>query len=164
MTTTGKVQVRDNGYRKMMNRLMYGKNRSLLVGIFGENADQVHPRSGLTVGEYAMRNEMGEGSTPSRSMIRAWVDNRETAMKKELVRAYARVLRARMSDATEKSELTRLGKKYAQQVRSRIERKRIPPVKNRPRTIARKGFDHPLIETRLLLDSIDHKVEEPGER
>lgn len=157
MAQASTVSVVDKGWDKALRQLQHGKRQSLRVGIFGASSTVAHPRTGKSVGDIAKTNEYGEGSTPSRSMIRTWVDTNVKKMQGDLIHAYGRVIKAHMSPAVEKAELTRLGKRYVAQVQARIERMRIPP-KNHPMTIRRKGFDHPLIETRQLIESFRFEV------
>lgn len=127
----------------------------LRVGILQKDEGVLHPRSGKTLGEVAAANEFGDG-VPTRSFIRAWVDERVAVFSEEFKKTYNIIIGAKFDPTVEHRELTALGKQYAKLIVDRIENFIPPP--NAAFTVARKGFNHPLIETGLLVDSIDAEV------
>lgn len=74
--------------------------------------------------------------------------------KREWPKAIADLLRANDYDAAKTLELT--GQAIAGQLRQSIIETNEPPLK--PATVARKGFDKPLVDTGHMLNSIDHEV------
>lgn len=153
---TGNVQIKDRNWSRILKEIKSGKRMHLAVGVYGENAKIPHHRTGKEIGEVAHINEYGVG-VPTRSFLRAWVDKNTRSIKKEILRAYGRVVRDKMQRSSEKREWDRLGNKYAKKLRSTIERKEIKPP-NAAATVARKGFNHPLFEDGVLLSAIDHEV------
>jgi hypothetical protein len=127
---------------------MIGRPATLKVG-FLENA--TYP-DGKPVAMIAAINEYGAPSRgqPARPFFRRMIN----AKQDEWPAAIAGVLRANGNDV-EKS-LNIAGAAIAGQLRQSIVDLVDPPLA--PSTIARKGFDKPLIDTSHMLKSVDHEV------
>ena len=157
MTDPNRITVEDRGWDRLVRALTERQRMSLVVGIQGDEAKAVHPRTKLPVGDYAAINEWGEG-VPTRSMIRTWVDENKPALIEDLADAYRDAIKHGLTPTAEESSLQKTGDKFVLQVQARIQTRDIPPP-NAQMTVERKGFDHPLFETGLLIGSFTAKVQ-----
>lgn len=125
-----------------------GRPATLKVGFLG---NATYP-DGKPVAMIAAINEYGAPSRgqPARPFFRRMIN----AKQDEWPAAIAGVLRANGNDV-EKS-LNIAGAAIAGQLRQSIVDLVDPPLA--PSTIARKGFDKPLIDTSHMLKSVDHEV------
>jgi hypothetical protein len=116
--------------------------------------DATYPDTGESVALVAYANEYGDSAhgRPPRPFMR----NTIAAHKGEWGKAVALNLRATGYDA--KKTLDRVGQGIAGQMKQSIIDLTDPPLA--PSTIARKGFDKPLIDTSHMLNSVDYEVSE----
>lgn len=151
------VRVQDRGSERVIRNLQK-RPRSLKVGVLAPDADVQYTgeQGPTTVGEAAFFNEFGTVNIPPRSWLRAWVDGNRKRLANEQLRAYQQIVFPPFRN--EVQTLNALGEKYVDEITGRIDAG-IPP-KNADFTIAKKGFDHPLIDSGLFIKSITHRVEE----
>lgn len=126
-----------------------GKPVALSVGFLG---DATYP-DGTGVAEVAIYNEFGRPSVgqPPRPFFRnaiaknksKWAPNLATALK--------------MTNNDAKLSLRFLGEEIKAEIVESINEFTSPPLAES--TIKAKGFDKPLIDTGLMRDSVDYKVE-----
>lgn len=132
---------------------------SVMVGVTNPNLN--HPGKGNsrsnTVAEVAFFNEFGTARIPERSFIRSTMDEKRSEFEATRDRLLNLVVDQRIDV---KTALTALGFRVSQEIKAKIVRLNSPP--NAPSTIAKKGFNNPLIDTRFMLNSIDFKVDIEG--
>lgn len=138
-------------YRKIIDdiRRALQKARTLKVGFM---EDATYP-DGTSVPMIAAINEFG---APSRGQPpRPFFRNMIREKRDEWAPALRQLLKANNYDAHE--ALDQLGEGIAGQLQQSIVEFTDPPLA--PSTIARKGFDKPLIDTGQMLRSITHQVD-----
>lgn len=109
-------------------------------------------KDGTKVSSVALRNEKGLG-VPARPFMRTTLLSGRVRYKRRLLNGLSSVLTG-VSPA--KLVLDRLGVMVTRDMRRRIIAWSSPP--NAPSTVARKGFNDPLIHTRKMLNSVEYKV------
>jgi hypothetical protein len=149
----GKVVDRDFGYkrfmrgmRKLMRRLRKEKDVRVNVG--------VHEDAGAELTMIAAVNEFGssDGRIPERSFLRSTLDERKRDIADRLTAAADAALDGSPLD----KEYAIIGEEVAGWVKQKI--RDIDTPENAESTIAKKGFDNPLIETGRLRNSIRAEV------
>ncbi len=121
------------------------------IGILPEDAHQTYKRGDKLV-IVAAKNEFGDGNIPQRSFLRSTFDSQH----KSWVRKLARHMRKKTPRDVLNKEITEfMGKTAQKSIQRTIAVLKSPP--NRPRTVLRKGFNNPLIESRKLYRSIKYK-------
>lgn len=149
---TGRIQEIDRGWRNINRQL---KRLDGMVSIIGL------PRTGTTSGRHTMSeliriaatHEFGGGNNiPSRSFMRSAVDEKRNAIKRLQLQAVFRITGNR---STADRELFKLGQGMQLFIQQKIQTGPFTPLK--PATIRKKGHAIPLIETKQLLNSIQHK-------
>lgn len=154
---SGRVTIVDRGYKAAMNRIraMAG---SVEVGVFsGYRA----PGSKLTLSEIAAVNEYGsaDGRVPSRPFLRLTMNRVTPALQRLTASLVGKVIDGR---ETKEAMLNEIGSHLKQEVQRTIDM-RVPPP-NAPSTIAKKGSDHPLIDTGRLRSAISWRIKAKGEK
>ena len=151
MATRSRVIVKEGKFVEIRKKLEFLGKGWVGVGVQEETKDRQDPRvDNPTV---ALVNEFGTATVPERSFLRATMDARKNDI--------ARIRNAMLKDVIEgkkspKAGLDIFGAWLAAAVRRTIVDKADPP--NAPATIAKKGFDDPLIHTKQLLNAVTHKV------
>jgi hypothetical protein len=143
-TVTGGADM-DRAFRKIGDSI--GKAREVRVG-FLEGA--TYP-DGTSVAEIAAIQNFGATDIPARPFFSDMIANRSP----EWGDRFAKVLR--LCDYDTDVALARMGEGIAGQLRRSITDTNAPPLA--PSTIARKGFDKPLVDTGHMLASVDKEVE-----
>jgi len=114
------------------------------------------------LGVVAIWNEYGTSNAPPRPAFRMGLEEAQRKNKPmiqaQLKNIAQRVLSGRKSDLDKSLTvlLTQIGRSAKAETRRII--REGETVGNAPATIARKGFDHPLFETGLLLDNVEYEV------
>ena len=181
MAKTGigvRVKDKDRGYKKMLKRVLAQEPREVSVGIFDNEASQIHeePRrfigpmpegtpdtapvvrgKQLTVGEIAEFHEFGLGNNPERSFIRAWVDANPGKIRTAMTRLLESVIKGKR---TKEQAMNSFGQWAVGQIQKRIASGIAPPLSQV--TILRKGSSIPLIDTGQLRASITYQVKFTG--
>lgn len=135
-----KIKIDDKDIYKQLKK----QKGKIEVGFFeGEK----YP-DGKSVAQVAAFNEFGGGNTPPRPFMRTCVQNRRKEWRK-IVR-----------DELPKNEdgrvtLAILARRMVEDLKDYIKIWTRPP--NAPSTIARKGFNDPLVETGRMMNSVDWK-------
>lgn len=110
-------------------------------------------RNKTPIAEYAFYNEFGTKNIPERPFIGTSTDEDSKNWIKGLNKDSKKTMAGVMSiDDT----LTNLGKRMKKSIKTKI--KTITTPENAPSTIKKKGFDNPLIDTGLMLDTVDYEV------
>ncbi len=121
------------------------------IGILPEDAKSKYAR-GETLVTVAAKNEYGSGKIPERSFLRSTFDSQH----KSWMRKLGRFMRKKTPrDSLNKDITVFMGETIQKSIKRTIAVKNTPP--NKPRTIRRKGFNNPLIETRKLYRGIKFK-------
>lgn len=144
------VKIIDMGYEAMMSRLSTLENLEVRVGIL----EGVEGERGLSVAELGAVNEFGsvKAGVPERSFLRSGFDDAQDELWDNIVQAKDDVM---MGRTTARTAGKHLGEMMQDAVREKIGT--VGPA-NAPSTIARKGFDMPLIESGRLKRSISYRV------
>lgn len=145
-----KTEDRDLGQKKILAEIEKAKNSFVKVGVF-ENA-QPYP-DGTTVAEVAFWNEYGTQTIPERSFIRSSVDENKNKWSRELEKDYKDILGGKN---TVENVLNKFGVKIQAAIQDKILTINYPP--NSPYTIAKKGFNNPLVDSKHLWRNIAYEV------
>lgn len=164
-----RLVVRDSDPRFAKVRGALGHAFTVLVGVQGEKASEIHrdssalaeslggngrPAAPQTVAEIANEHEFGLG-VPERSWLRDWVDQNQAMIRNDLRRAASRIIEGKLT-IQQASDL--LGSKYVAAIQTRIANGIAPP--NAPSTIAKKGSSTPLIDTGQFRSAITYIMEQ----
>lgn len=104
----------------------------------------------LPVAQTAFWNEFGTKHTPARPFFRTMIENKSPRWGVSL----GNILRKNDYDA--ERSLALMGEGIKGQLVKSINDWNTPP--NAPRTVERKGFNKPLIDTALMVRSVDYQV------
>jgi hypothetical protein len=129
--------------------------------IFGVN--DVKYEDGTGVAEVAIYNEYGTRNIPPRPAFRMGLESAINTNKKmidaQMKNITNRILTGRSSEIERSLTvlLTQIGRSAKAATQDLIRSGAVKPS-NAPSTIAKKGFDHPLYETGLLLENVNYEV------
>lgn len=142
-----KTKVKSNFDSKAINQLLDDAKSGayLTVGIPPEEPE---------LAEIAIWNEYGTSTIPERSFFRSTLDRKAWDYDLKLNKMIDDVIRGK---TTLYKGLMRFGRSVVKDIQNTIDRFTVP--RNAPSTIARKGFDQPLIETGAMRDAITATVE-----
>ena len=133
-----KIKIDDKDIYKELKK----QHAKIEVGFFeGEK----YP-NGKSVAEVAAFNEFGGGKVPPRPFMRTCVERRKNIWKKLVRDELAKNEDARVT-------LALLGNRMVEDLKDYIKIWTYPP--NAPSTIAKKGFNDPLVETGRMMNSVD---------
>lgn len=137
--------------QKAVDKLLKNTSNAVTLSV-GFLGDASYP-DGTSIAEVAIYNEFGvpTHNQPPRPFFRnaiaankgKWAPNLATALKQ--------------NNNNAKKALKLLGEEIKAEIVESINELQDPPLA--PSTIARKGFEKPLIDTGLMRDSVDYKVE-----
>jgi hypothetical protein len=146
-------EIIDHGWDRITRQLGEAGNSYTKVGL---------PENGKTSGEssmpevinYAAINEFGcdEKKIPERAFMRESAD--ENILKIEILQKEA-LDSVVVGTSTVRNALRRIGEEVKEMVVQKIMSG--PWVANAPSTIRKKGFDQPLIDTRQMMNTIQHE-------
>jgi hypothetical protein len=150
---TSQVRVVDHGAKRAM-QLSKQPRLKLRIGVLPSDAGKKHLDSGEKVGQIALWQEFGTPGIKPRSWLFDWLDEEADDIAQQFAADTQRVI---MAGDSERTALERRGSVYRQQIEDRI---RFANVlrKNEPSTIAKKGFDLPLIDTEQFIETIRWEV------
>lgn len=135
-----KIKIDDKDIYKQLKK----QHGEIKVGFFeGEK----YP-DGKGVAEVAAFNEFGGGHTPPRPFMRTLVQNHRKIWRKILANELAKNEDARIS-------LAELAQYMVDDLKDYIKIWTYPP--NAPATVAKKGFNDPLVDTGRMMNSVDWK-------
>lgn len=129
--------------------------------VFGVN--DIKYEDGTSLSDVAIWNEYGTKKIPPRPAFRMGLENSLRDNKKmidsQMKNITNRILTGRSSEIERSLTvlLTQIGKSAVKQTKEMIKLGSVKPA-NAPSTIAKKGFDHPLYETGLLLANVNYEV------
>jgi hypothetical protein len=125
------------------------QDSSITVGV---HKDAGSYENGETVVNVATYNEFGTPDIPERSFLRTTIQANRAKYKHEFEKAYLEAIRGGMNL---RASAAFIGNVARDDIKQKITDIKEP--KNAPRTIAKKGFDDPLIETRKMWASVKWK-------
>lgn len=152
---TAKYHFDDRAFLEITSRIAKAGATRLRVGVVGAEANREHSNGDLTMGEVALINEYGtdDGHVPPRSFIRSTFQKSAGAFGNFMAIALRRVVELRHGADT---ALAYVGERAVQAIQTTIDGYVGP--RNADLTIEQKGFDHPLLETRELRNSINFEI------
>lgn len=155
-----KIRDTDKGATAMLARLL--ARGALSVGVLGQESAAVHEgpdgaRHALTVGEIAEIHEFGLGSSPRRSFLADWADEKKTEIQNVVIKGGAALVRGK-SITSPGQLLEQIGQWAVGSIQARMATNIPPPLA--PETIKRKGSSVSLIDTGQLRSSISYRVDE----
>jgi hypothetical protein len=125
------------------------QDSSITVGLHKDTGTYDNGASVVDVGTW---NEFGTPDIPERSFLRSTIAANRDKYKKEFEKAYLEAIRGGMNL---RASAAFIGNVARDDIKQKI--KDIKEPKNRASTVAKKGFDDPLIETRKLWASVKWK-------
>ena len=155
-----KLKVDKSGWAKLKKELLKGSNQEIQVGIveptyYGPDNDN------LSVAQVWQWQEEGlpAQNIPTRPAIR--VGFMAPIKKGSYDKMFAESMqRIASGNSTFKQEYTRIGVQAKSDLKQAVADWDTP--RNAPLTVELKGFDNPLIDSGLLYESIDFKVDKKG--
>ena len=150
---TSPVRVVDRGAKRAM-QLSKQPRLKLRIGVLPKDAGKKHLDSGETVGQIALWAEFGTPAYKGRFWLQGWLDEEIGVIAQQLAADTMRVI---MAGDSERTALERRGSVYRQQIEDRI-RFSNAIRGNEPSTIAKKGFDLPLIDTEQFIEAIRWEI------
>lgn len=149
---------KDLGAEELMAEARAAKGAFVTIGVHQEEGGEAYPDSQATVAEVAFWNEFGTITAPERSFIRSTVDENQKVLEAMTAKLLSDVLAGKL---TTKMALDKIGFRIQELIKKKILELNDP--KNAPSTIARKGFNNPLVDSRRLWRSIAFEtVLKPG--
>lgn len=151
-----KLEYKDLGLQKILQDA--ARVVSVRVGVVGARAAETTADGRLTNAENAVIQTYGLGGAPRRDMLNKPFADARTLVASILRKIPGKVVRGESPEAAADAAGYELEKIARDAIMG-------PPgigPKNAPRTIERKGFDHPLIDHLDLYNSISHRVVREG--
>lgn len=155
MAKNGNTKDIDRGAEKVMVNLEVTDGSSVDIGILKGEVAGVIEGAKIEVAEIAIVQEFGSTkiNVPERSFLRSVTDEKREKYKAVLKSLFSKVL---LGTTTVPQALDLFGERVVGDVKRKITSIRQPP--NAPSTIAKKGFDNPLIRTGTLRSRIKKRV------
>lgn len=161
MKLTAKVVAKDHGFAEFFKRMREARDAKIKVGVLADTSQGAETEGGdLTVAEIAVVNEFGteDKRVPERSFLRSTFEEKREDLVKLGAHLFGLVIAGKMKlDRA----LGIMGATLASEVKNKITGTELPPP-NAPSTIARKGSDHPLVDTGRLVGAITWGPDEGG--
>lgn len=146
------VEWKDMGLALILKNIAGMNNTQVAVGIVGEAAQRPSSDGRMTMGDVATINEYGtrDGHIPPRHFVRSAL---HTPLAMSLA---AGVARAAITSSNVAMAYDRAGRQLAEKMKQNVERGDF--ITNAPETVKKKGFNHPLVDNRGLVDAIGHEL------
>lgn len=146
-----KTQVIDRGWKRIIREIGKADNSHTDIGFL--EGDLRKPVEGedfiLSQAQVAAFNEFG---TPARPFMRLSIDTNKAKISSFVLKTQRAVIDGNINV---KQGLKRNGAFIKSLIQKMITDLKEPP--NAPETIRRKGFNDPLIDTKQMLNGVDHK-------
>lgn len=149
----------DLGFNAIMQEIEELSKTSLLVGI-QEKAKTVSQtkngrsqKPGLSVAEYAAKNEFGTNKIPQRSFMRTAFDENIDKIEEVTADQYGKIIDGTIAIA---QGLGIIGQVMTALIQRKIQAIQFPP--NSPATIAMKGSSKPLIDFGQMVKSVTYAI------
>lgn len=141
----------DAGWSHITESFSHFDGAGVEVGIFDE--DGAHPNgNGRLISEIALDNELGTDDIPARPFMATTYSQHQERFADRAKKVFAAVLRRRMDM---NAAMTALGAIQVTTVKKVINDWTTPP--NSPATVAIKGRNDPLVDSRVMRDSVKFK-------
>lgn len=155
--TTLKIVDKDHGGKKALRNLEKLKDLHGYAGIFKEAGSYPTKESPPVAqvafwNQFGTRNSDGTERIPERPFMSTAFDEIRRDLEKELEWALEDIIDGKI---TPSKAIDKAGKFLSERIKKKIVEWKIP--RNATSTIAKKGFDDPLIETRRMLNSVKFK-------
>ena len=155
MAKVNKTTDKDMGAKRIVAEAKRIKGSFTTIGV--QDTGEYYEEGLVTVAEVAFWNEFGTSTSPERSFLRSTIDENRPDLDKLTAALIKEILLGKID--TEKA-LQKIGLKIQELIKKKIlEYNEIP---NALSTVARKGFNNPLVNTRRLWRSIAHKARIKG--
>ena len=155
-----KLKVDKSGWEKLKKELLKGADQEIQVGIV-EPTNYGPDNDNLSVAQVWQWQEEGlpAKNIPTRPAIRAgfMAPIKKGSYDKMFAESMQRIA---SGNSTFKQEYTRIGVQAKADLKQAVADWDTP--RNAPLTVELKGFDNPLIDSGLLYESIDFKVDKKG--
>lgn len=155
-----KLKVDKSGWNKLKKNLLQGSSLEVQVGIvepvtYGPDNDNLPVATVWSWQEEGLPAQ----NIPTRPAIRVgfMAPIKKGSYDKMFLESMVRIAEGR---STFKEEYTKIGMKAKKDLKQAVADWDTPP--NAPYTVAEKGFNNPLIDSGLLYESIDFKVDKKG--
>lgn len=148
--STNKTTDKDLGETKFINEAKNAKGSVVEVGIF-DDAEAYEDL--VTVAEVGFWNEFGTVTIPERSFIRSTMDENRKKLEILTAKLFGDIVSGKIDT---KKALNILGVRIREMIRKKVLDLNDPV--NAPYTVATKGFNNPLVDSRRLWRSIAHEV------
>lgn len=148
------IQDMDHGWQQIIGIFTEVRDAEIEVGIFAESGKHPHSPEGLLISEIAAIQEYGapDANIPSRPFLRDTYDRKGAEFQNKAARVLQRVIDRQL---TLNAGLQVIGAMQASAVKETINDWTTPG--NAPMTIARKGKDDPLVDSRVMRNSVKFK-------
>lgn len=153
-----RLEYRDVGLKKVLKQIEKTSALKLRVGVVGAKAAERTADGRLTNAENAviqMFGLAGPPGSPARDFLNQPFRDKKSRIATILRRVAGRIVKLQ---ETPEMALDWAGKELAEIPKTAIDFSPRNMPRNAPVTVARKGFDHPLVETRGLQQSISHRI------
>lgn len=152
------VIYKDLGLNDLLAKLNVLDHTKVRTGVVGPEADKPASSGRMSIAEVAYILQMGSRNVPIEA--RPFIEIDPQIAKEEA----EKILKVIFSFGNVDAALHAAGERFAEHMRDKV----LNPTTfapNMPSTIAKKGFDHPLMDTSALLGAIGHElVREGGDR
>lgn len=132
--------------------------------LIGTKSGVTYPKKGdapaVKLSDVARWNEFGTELIPPRPAFRVGTENAEKESKALIAKYLTNLIDPKLNAAAlkklEKTFMDKMAMRCEEAVKKIIKDGSTSP--NAPRTVEKKGFNHPLVETELLLDNVAAEV------
>lgn len=151
----------DRGYRRILREFTQIGERQVLAGVRSKDGVEVPEGSDLNLAQIAAVNEFGSEDPPDHPPERSFLRSTVDVHQREYAALVEEIIGAAI-DGRQKLDkgLGLLGARLVADIQQTM--RNFDDPANAPSTIARKGFDNPLIETGRLRQSIDWEIRKVG--
>lgn len=156
-----RLEFRDLGLANLLARYNRMGQTEIRVGVVGAKAHETTADGRLTNAENAVIQAQGLGGAPRRDFINKPFVKSRARVAQILRRAATRALRSRGGASSVQDDFHVAGAELAQIPREAIMDFEVPPA-NRPSTVKKKGFNHPLVDHLDLFNSISYRLVNDG--
>lgn len=156
-----RVVWKDFGLAKILTAVQRAGIEKIQVGVVGPKASDLSEDGRLTNAEVAAINYYGsdDGVVPARRFL----DEPFKNTRREVTNIFARAVRQILAHpSAPEAALEEVGTKLARMVRDRIIATPGIGRPNAPSTVAKKGFNHPLVMSYALASAISHRLVRMG--
>lgn len=152
-----RIAYRDFGLKRILANVRQVDAERIRVGVVGSRANEPSGDGRRTVAVAAIINHYGsdDGVVPPRPFLTEPFQKYRSRVARLMRDAAKRVLRP---GGTGEQALDWLGGELARIVRVDMLTQPGVPPSNRPKTVEKKGFDHPLVWTNALVRAITHQI------